>query len=335
MKETLATISERTGYSITTVSRVLNGKGDSCRISKKAQSIIQAEAIRCKYTPNIVAQNLRNSKTNTIGLILPSISNKYFADIAHVIIAEAYKNKYTTIVVNYMESEKNLMQGIHTLVSQQVDGIIASPTGDCRQYLEDINQYNIPVVLIDRYFEDTKLSYVTTDNYKGSEEAVKKLISYGHTKICCLQGVRSSLPNKRRVAGYIDVMKNMGLENNITVVGNDFSIDNGYLETKLLLNNEERPTAIFALSNTIGLGVIKALKEAKLRIPDDISLISFDNNLYLDFLDPAITRISQPTEGMASLATKILFENIESGKGKTIQMELSPEIILRESIKRI
>ena len=119
------------------------------------------------------------------------------------------------------------------------------------------------------------------------------------------------------------------------IVGNEFSLQNGYLETKLLLGRKPRPTAIFALSNTIGLGAIKAIREAGLRIPDDISIISFDNNIYMDYLTPPVSRVSQPVEEMAKLATKLLFESIESKKYTNIQLELSPELISRDSIRFI
>ena len=139
----------------------------------------------------------------------------------------------------------------------------------------------------------------------------------------------------KRVAGYMDALKRVGLEDNAVVVGNEFSLQNGYLETKLLLNGSSLPTAIFTLSNTIGLGAIKAIREAGLRIPEDISLIAFDNNIYMDYLVPAITRINQPVEEMAKLAVKLLFESIESGKRLSTQIELAPGLISRDSVMNL
>lgn len=335
MKETLASMAERLGISVTTISRVLNGKGNEYRINEKTQRIILAEAKKCNYVPNKLAQNLRKKKTNTIGLILPSVSNQYFADIASVIIEEANRNDYTTLVINYMENEENEKKGIYSLLSRRVDGIIISPTGNCQDILEDINKTTIPVVMIDRYFQDSNISYVTTNNYAGGRKATQVLLSNGHKKITCIQGVISSMPNTRRVKGYISAMKEAGLEANINVIGNDFSIQNGYLETKLLLSNGEKPDAIFALSNTIVLGSIKAIREAGMKIPDDISIISFDNSVYLDYLQPAITRIGQTTAEMAKLATKMLFENIKENRHNNSHLELTPDMILRDSVKNV
>lgn len=335
MKETLSSISERTGFSITTVSRVLSGQSQKYRISEKTRDIILEEAKRCDYSPNILAQNLRTNKTNTIGILMPSVANPYFAEMASVIIAEANSRRYTAIVIDAQESEANQQANIYTLISRNVDGIIAAPCGNDPSLLEEVNRKHMPIVLVDRFFEGTELSFVTTNNYLGGIEGTNALIRNGHKNIACIQGAISSTPNKKRVAGYIEALRRHGLEDKAVIVGNEFSLQNGYLETKLLLGRKPRPTAIFALSNTIGLGAIKAIREAGLKIPDDISIISFDNNIYMDYLTPPVSRVSQPVEEMAKLATKLLFESIESKKYTNIQLELSPELISRDSIRFI
>ena len=335
MKETLSSIAQRTGCSITTVSRVLSGQSEKYRISESTREKVFEEAQRCNYSPNIIARNLRTKRTNTIGLILPSVSNPFFADLSSVIISEAHKNGYTTIVTDSLEDEDNQKANIAMLVSRQVDGIIAAPCGNDPQLLEEINKANVPVVLVDRPFQDSRLPHVTTNNYSGGFEATNNLIRNGHKRIACVQGVKTSVPNRRRVAGYLDAMRRIGLEDKAIVVGNDFSLQNGYLETKLLLNMNPRPTAIFALSNTIGLGVIKAIREAGLKIPDDISLIAYDDNIYMDYLIPPVTRISQPVEEMGKLSFKLLHDSIENRKRLGTQIELAPDLISRESVKNL
>ena len=335
MKETLSTISQKTGFSVTTVSRVLSGQAEKYRISERARKIVLEEAERCNYSPNIIARNLRTNKTNTIGLILPSVSNPYFADLSSVIIAEANSRKYTTIVLDSMESESNQEACIATLMARRVDGIIVAPCGTDPAIFEEINKKHVPVILVDRFYEGSDLPYVTTNNYSGGVEAINSLIRNGHRNIACIQGVKTSAPNKKRIAGYKAAMADAGLEANILVVGNEFSLQNGYLETKLLLNRNPRPTAIFTLSNTIALGAIKAIREAGMKIPDDISLIAFDNNIYMDYLTPPISRISQPVEDMAKLAVKLLFESIESHNRVNTKLELAPDFISRESVKNL
>lgn len=333
-KESLLTISERTGYSISTISRVLNHQSEKYRISKKTVDIIIAEAKRCNYTPSLLAKGLRTNKTNTIGLLIPSIDNPYFANIAHVIIQEAKSHGYTIILVDTMESERNEAEGVNSLLSRKVDGIVVVPCGQGPALLEKVNDNEVPVVLIDRYFASSSLSYVSTDNYQGGLLATRHLISRGHKKIACIQGTPFSMPVKERVRGYVEAMKEAGLDKEINISGEDFSIRNGYLETKLLLNNAEKDiTAIFALSNTILLGAIKAINESGMKIPDDISLVSFDNYTYLDFLNPPITRISQPTEEIGTLAIKIIIQNIVSkSTGEGTKILLPPTLLERESV---
>lgn len=332
MKTTLDTIARNTGFSKSTISRVLNNKAYSSRISKETVDIILDEAERCGYTPNLVAKNLRKNHTQTIGLLVPSLSNPYFAEIASVIISEAQKCGYTTLVSDTKEDEELQNSSITTLISRPVDGIIIVPCGNNPAYLEQTNNQCIPVILVDRYYENSPLPYVVTNNFQGGCLATSLLIRNGHRDIACIQGPPTATPNKKRIEGYLSVLKENGLEDGATIVGNEFSVQNGYLETKLLLNNEKRPTAIFALSNTIGLGAIKAIREARLKIPDDISLVSYDNNMYLDYLEPSITRIGQMVDEMGKMAVKLLHESISGHKEIRSQIELSPEMILRESV---
>ena len=333
MKETLSTIAERLGCSPTTISRVLSGQADKYRISDATVKKVLAEAQRCNYSPSLIAQSLRKNKTNTIGLLIPSVANPFFADMASVIIREAHARHYTTIVIDMMEDGSNQDEATAAVLSRQVDGIIAVPCAENPTLLQEIDRNIVPVVLVDRYYEDSPLSYVTTNNYKGGLMATELLISGGHRRICCLQGMPSSMPNVMRVRGYRTAMTEAGLEEFISVSGNEFSTQNGYLETKLLLGRKDPPTAVFALSNTILLGAIKAIREAGLTIPGDISIISFDNNKYLDFMVPAIHRISQPIEDMGKLAARILFEKMGGGaSGGSTRLSLSPLLVPGESI---
>lgn len=323
-------MAERLGYSATTISRVLSGKAEKYRISPDTVNAVLREARRCNYSPSVAAQSLRTRRSNTIGLLLPSVANPYFADMASVIITELNSAGYTTIVVDTMESEQRLSESARSLISRQVDGILAVPCGEKGMDLEMLSA-QVPVVLIDRYYEDTSLPYVTTNNYQGGLDATRHLLSRGHTRISCIQGVQSSMPNKERVRGYVKAMEDEGLAQDIDIIGNEFSVQNGYLETKLLMSRAQRPTAIFALSNTIMLGALKAIREAGLRIPEDVALISFDNNLYMDYMTPSITRISQPVEDMAKLAVKILLDKIKGASNCGSQLRLSPIMVAGES----
>lgn len=332
MKTTLETIARNTGFSKSTISRVLNNKAYASRISKETVDIILNEAERCGYTPNLIAKNLRINKSQTIGLLVPSLANPYFAEIASVIVLESRKYGYTTIVADTMENENMQNAAITNILTRQVDGIIIVPCGSNPAYLEQTNKQCVPIILVDRYYENSPLPYVVTNNFHGGYMATSLLVRNGHKDIACIQGPPAAMTNRKRIAGYMSVLKENRLEDRAIITGNEFSIQNGYLETKLLLNNDRRPTAIFALSNNIGLGAIKAIREARLRIPEDISLISFDNYLYLDFLEPPVTRIGQMVDEMGKMAVKLLNESIANHREIKSQIELSPEMIMRDSV---
>ncbi len=206
------------------------------------------------------------------------------------------------------------------LSSRNLDGMIIVPCGDEWEHLEKIQRKGIPLICIDRYFEDIDLSFVSSDNYEGAYSASKYLIEQGHTSIACIQGIRHSTPNIQRVKGFVDAMENSGITS-YTVTGDAFSEQNGYLETKLLLRQKVRPTAIFAFSNTIAMGCIKALKEEKVKMPEDISLLTFDENPYLNFIEPPLTCVSQPVEDICKIAVKILFSTI-------LEHDIAPKHVL-------
>ena len=334
-KETLITISERTGFSISTVSRVLSGQAKKYRISENTIGIIAAEAKRCNYIPSLLAKGLRMKKTNTVGLLVPGLENPYFANIASIVIRESKMAGYTTILVDTMESEADEREGISSLISRNVEGIIMASASHDPSWLEKIDSDNIPIVLFDRRFDNTGLPYVCTNNYQGGLEATRYLLNSGHRDILCIQGVLHSTPSQERVKGYLDALAEAGLGARAIVTGNDFSIQNGYLETKMALELSDRPSVIFALSNTILLGAVKAIREGGLKIPDDISVISFDDNIYLDYMDPAITRVSQPIDEIGSMALKMILRRIEDKQRQELQLQLSPHLIVRGSVKTL
>lgn len=331
-KITISLIAAESGYSISTCSRVLSGKEGKSRIPADTAEKIKDVADKLGYARYSFAQNLRMNSTRTIGLVVPGLANPYFASIASVVISQARELGYNTIVSDTMDQPGLQNEVVSTLASRNVDGLVVVPSGSDSAFLERIDEKHVPIILLDRYFHKTKLPYVATNNYKGGYEGTSILIKNGHRRIACVRGLPQATTTMDRIAGYKDAMTEAGLAGEINIVGNDYTIQNGYLESKLLLCSPKRPTAIFALSNTIGLGVIEAAREADLVIPRDLSLVGFDNNTYLDYLNPPITRICQRVEEMGKMAVKLLYDRIRHGRHVRNQIELSTEVIIRESV---
>jgi len=334
-RDTLASIAEKAGCSVSTVSRVLGGNAGKYRISQKTIDRVMKEAEEADFTPSLLAKGLRTRKTDTIGLVLPSIENAFFAQIASILVREAKEYGYQIILADTQEDESNEGRSISALLARNVDGLVVMPCGSSPDQYEKFLSKGVPMVLVDRCFPDVNtLSSVSTDNYYGAKLAIEHFIAKGHQNIVCIQGTPFMYPSKARTQGYTDAMKLHGLEQFISVSGNDFSILNGYMETKLLLSRSNRPSAIFAESNQITLGCIKAIREAGMQIPDDISLIAFDDNVLFDYFEPRITCIAQPIEEMSLLALKVLIGQIESDATQ-VNVLIPPKIVTRNSVKEL
>ena len=333
-KVSITDIANKTGLSITTVSRVLSGKAQKYRIGKKSQQKIKDVAEELNYIPNHFAANLKSGRSRTVAIIVPSLTNPFFAGIASEINAEVRRFDYITIIGDSDESFEIEKLELQQMVSRNIEGLIIVPCGNHWEHIKKLHDQGLPVVCIDRYFEELDIPYVSTDNYEGAYIATKYLIENGHSVITCIQGIQQSTPNRLRVKGFKDALEEEGIISYI-VVGDDFSVQNGYLETKLLLQQKQIPTAIFALSNTIALGCVKALKEKNIRIPEDISLITFDEHPYLDYLETPITCIAQPVSDISKLAIKFLFSRINNNEDNINQVLLKPEMKLKKSVRRI
>lgn len=333
-KSNIVDIAEKSGFSITTVSRVLNGKADKYRISKATQQKIKSTAEELNYVPNEFARNLRTGRSKTIALIVPSLKNPFFAEMASFINLEARKYDYITLIGDSDDDINIEKEEIIQLSSRNIDGMIIVPCGEEWDHLLKKQEEGLPLVCVDRYFEDLDLSFVSSNNYDGAYSASKYLIEQGHKTVACIQGVKYSTPNRQRVKGFEDAMADFGITS-YTVSGDAFSEQNGYLETKLLLQQKIRPTAIFAFSNTIAMGCLKALKEEKVKIPGDISLITFDDNPYLNYIEPPLTCISQPVEDICKIAVKILFTGIVENDKTIKRVLLKTKLKVKESVKNI
>lgn len=336
-KDSLISIAERVGCSVSTISRVLGGNAARYRISERTAERVMEEVRRCNYTPSLLAKGLRTSRTDTIGLLIPNIENFFFSNMAGVIIREARGCGYKVIVADTQEDAHNERNGLSSLLARSVDGIIAAPCGNDAELFLNVQRSGVPVVMVDRYIADApEISYVTTDNYRGAVMATEHLMENGHRHIVCIQGTPYSTPVKDRVRGFTDTLRGHGVaEAEITVTGDDFSIRNGYLETQLALARPQRPTAILALSNLILLGVLKAVNESGLRIPEDISVVSFDDNPMFNYVEPAITCIGQPSDGIGTLAVKLLTQAIGGTSDAPSHLHLPPTLFARRSVRNL
>ena len=204
-KNTLNTISELTGVSVSTVSRVLSGQAEKYRISPVTAGKIREAADQCGYIPDLVAKGLRTRRTGTVGLTIPNIDNPFFSSLSCILVSELKRLGLHVLLADSMELEKEESEALNMFISRRVDGIIAVPVGDSASELERIST-RIPVVLVDRYFPESKLPFVGTDNYHGAYMAVDYLIGRGYRNILGIQGNLTAVSNRERVRGMEDAI---------------------------------------------------------------------------------------------------------------------------------
>ncbi len=321
-----------------TVSRVMNGVGDKYRIGRTTQQKILSQASAFGYQPNLIARSLRLNKSNTIGLVIPDISNPFFAKIAHSIEQEARAQGYFILLSVSQEDIEQEKEAIHQLMARQIDGLIVSPVGQQKTHLIDVPDNALPMVLIDRCFKGQSQPFVISDNFQGGFLAADHLIQNGHRKIACIQGLRHTSPTMDRLAGMVAAHKNHHLPFDDTLlVGDSFSMENGYESMKKLLSlpSDERPSAVFAMSNLISLGLLQALHEQGLTIPEDMSVVAFDEHPYSRFLASPMTTVEQDYHQMGIWAVRNLLGQIRQEQSKETQMTIPVRLNVRQSVKRI
>lgn len=337
MAITLKDIAVKTNCSVSTVSRILNNKCKQYRISAETEKLVLETAKSMNYRPNELARGLRLKRSHSIGLVVPDISNPFFAHVTHIIQRHAYDAGYSLIVCNTDEDIELEIEQIELLRRKGVDGYIILPVGTAQEHIIELLVHNKPVVLLDRTFDTISSNAVVVDNHKGSYQAVKHLIDNGHRRIAIIQGLRNTSTNTARLQGYYDALNDHSIEiDERLVAGNDFRKENGYIETKLFLKLAEPPTAIFTTSDLITLGTLQAISEEGKSIPKDISIVAFDDIDYAPFLVAPLTSVRQPRDMMGKMAVKLLIDDIRSkGINRKERIVLDTKLILRKSVRNL
>ncbi|MFA1712413.1 LacI family DNA-binding transcriptional regulator [Peribacillus frigoritolerans] len=320
------------GVSQSTVSRVLN---DYPYIKKNTRDKVLAVINELGFTRDEIARSLVEKRTKSIGLILGSISNPFFAETAEVIIERAQELKYDVIVYNTGHKDENLEQAINLLIGKRVEGIIL--TSVSKNYTEKIKKLHdngFPVLLYNSFLDIKDVNFIVMDNNKGARLAVQHLIKLGHKKIAKISGPSKYLATYERTVGYKEEMMDNGYEIDEGLIFNsEFSYDKIYSFTKKLLKRKDRPTAIIAASDQMALAVLDAASSLNLKIPADLSVVGFDNIRLSANEFIGLTTISQQMDQMSLTALEKLIYLIENKEtsSSSIQIFLKPELMVRKT----
>ncbi len=342
MKKTvLSDIAKSLGVSVSLVSLVLNGKGNQNGISKETQQKVEDKAKELKYKPNQMARSLRLGKSNTIGLIVADISNAFYARIARGIEQKANEKGYNLIFCSTEENPEKEIALIRMLKERQVDGLIISTTLKDTTEILQLKKENFPFVLIDRYIKRLETNYVVTNNYDGAVAAMQHLIDLGHERIAILTVTPAHLSSVNdRYTAYKDILKKNDIRFNKNFV-KQISFNDVENETeqavKELLQMPNYVTAIFTVNNNLAVAVLETLHKIGKKIPDDISLVSYDDIRLFRFCVPTITAVAQPVEQIGERAVELLLSEIEKDgkKDNNNKIVLPPSFVIRNSSSKI
>lgn len=337
MKPTIKDIAKITGYSITTVSHVLNGKGD--RFSDECISRIKSVVNDLDYKPNQLAVGLLKKSTRTIGFIVSDIRNNFFSQMAKAIEECCNQSSWNMILCNTNDSSSQEINCIHLLAEKCVDGIIISINRNSnkakiQKSIDLIKKYNIPYVMIDRTLENAELNSVATNHIYGGYLAGKHLIDLGHRDIACITGPSHLDDSSRRLIGFKKALLegNIPFNSDLVYVG-DYTYYSGQDAIEKL--GDKKFTAIFAFNDFMAFGAYKSLREKGLNIPNEVSIIGYDDIFFSEILDVKLSSIRQPIKELGTLATRQIIEMNETKRQINKKLFLEPKLVVRDSTRKI
>ncbi len=335
---TITDIAQALNVSTSTVSRALN---DHPTIKKETKKAIQDLALKLDYRPNLMAQGLLQNKTYTIGVVVPSITGHFFSSIVTSIQDVLSPAGYNMIICHSDESSKNEAEIIDNLLRCCVDGIMVSPVSAKKnlKLFKHIKEIGIPLIIFDRDCPDIHVDKVLVDDYDGAFQAVEYLIRSGCKKIAHLGGPKNISTNRHRLKGYLDALKKYNIKINkdyiIQVLG--YTHADGIKPAKQLFQLSDPPDGIFAVNDCIAIAALSVVKKLNLKIPDEVSIIGFDDDPHSSYFSPALSTVWQPVFSIGMLAARILLGHLDNSNTENeFRREIfKTELIIRDSTIKI
>lgn len=328
MAITLKEIAKLAGVSTATVSHVING---TRFVSEETKTRVLAVIDDVGYRTNFIARSLRSKKSYTIGLIVPDISNSFFAVITEHITRYLKEKNYRLILANSDENKEYEKEEINVFSSQIIDGLIIAPVAEDHSFINDLVDEDYPIVFIDRKPSGYRRDCVLADNYNGSFEATTAFIESGHTKIGIITGLKGLTTTDERLQGYKDALikNNIPVDERLIKHGNS-KYESGYSCTQELVENTDI-TALYVGNNSMTIGAVNYMIDKKVKIPDDISLIGFDDYEWAKITNPSLTVVKQPIYQMSIKAVELLLKRINEGGDDYSDYMFPTEIVYRDS----
>lgn len=331
-KVTIADIAARAGVSKTTVSRVLNEKPDvDAETRKLILEIIQETC----FVPQKSAINLVKGKTGLIGLVVPSLTNPYSLTVIQGVAEGIAETDYELVLYTTSLMEKNQKRFISRLTGNVTDGLVVLLPRNFEEYGDELFKTHFPTVLVDHRGVESKFPSITAANRPGAYEATKHLISLGHGRIGFITGIMDFGCSRDRLEGYRDALREANIEFDPGLIAyGDFSRLSGKECAAKLLGASSKPTAIFCSNDEMAFGTMDVARDAGIRVPEDLSVIGFDDLPTAGFSVPALTTVRQPLHEMGRSAASLLLEQISGGAPRDKDIVLGTSLVLRDTCSR-
>lgn len=331
---TIKDLARELNISPSTISRALKDHPD---ISPKTKKAVKALAEKLNYRPNLLAQGLRKSKTNTIGVIIPEFIHFFFSTIVSGIEDVAYAKGYNVILCQSAETYEREVTDTRALWNSRVDGMLVSISKETTKYnhFKELLNEGLPMVFFDRVTKELDASQVIVDDYNGAFNAVEHLISKGCKKIVHLAGPRNLEISKNRLNGYKDCLEkyNIKFDDNLVIRCPEGTYEESKRFTNILLNNTKGIDGVFGCNDMAALGAILAVKEKGIKIPEEIKIIGFSDWQLSNLIEPRLSTVSQAGFEMGQAAATILIDEIEADDDKVthVQKVISTKLIERDT----
>ncbi len=311
---TIFDVAKKAGVSKSTVSRVINNKKN---VNEKTRQKILQVIDELDFQPSNSARSLVTKKTRNIGLILPDLGDCFFAKFTKGAEEICRSNNYNLLMISSYWDVKAEQDRIDILHNNRMDGLLlVSGSSISRSYINQLENKNLPIVVIDRLLPNTKIPTVNPDNFHGAYTGLKHLIKLGHEKISCVQGPGDLYSVQERIRGYRTAVteKNPHFNPQKYIFQGQFDRESGYKAARKIIKTRPRSTAVFFTNDRMAVGGMEAFKEANIKIPEDISILGCDDLDYVSLLSPPLTTLEQPREKMGQKGISILMDIIENSR---------------------
>ncbi|MFB9329990.1 LacI family DNA-binding transcriptional regulator [Paenibacillus aurantiacus] len=327
MKATIYDVAKEAGVSIATVSHVINGKG---KISKERREEIRRIMVRMGYKPSMIASALTGKKTYALGLLVPDISNPFFAEIARAVEDEGQRHGYSVFICSTDNKDEKVEHYAALLQQKNVDGVIIGTGLKELSALDPLLHGGIPTAFLAREIPSAQVPSVVVDDHAGGAAAAAHLIALGHRKFAVLAEEESVSSSRERVRGFRQTLAAAGIVLDPALVRSS-GMKESMNQALELLQGDDRPTAIFCCNDMLAIGALRAAKQLGLRIPRDCSIVGFDDTVLASVTDPPLTTIAQPIEQMGQTVVRLLVRLIEQPEERPERIVLTPALSIRQS----